>query len=254
MSDNFNDDIMETLVKYADNELNTDEQQAVERLLQNNIELKERYQNLIIAKQATRSLGIKKRVQRIHSEFMQEAKPVKEVKTKVINSTSFFKTFMRVAAVFFIAVAGYGVFLYSSTSNQSEYDNNFITYYAATIRGNESVNTLSAIYNNGNYNEVIKSLSAIQNKTQQDYFIAAQSYLQLNKTTDAINAFKAMEDLNNNSSQKYFEQETDYYLMLAYIKNGGIKLAEQKLDKITSNKQHLFYNKAKNKLLLQSIV
>ena len=42
-----------------------------------------------------------------------------------------------------------------------------------------------------NYNDAIKIFDSIQDKNQQDYFIAAQSYLQLNNPTAAINAFKA---------------------------------------------------------------
>ena len=56
---------------------------------------------------------------------------------------------------------------------------------------------------------------------------------------------RLIENLNNNSSEKYFEQETDYYLMLAYIKSGEINQAKRQLDKITSNKQHMFYNNCK---------
>ena len=105
---------------------------------------------------------------------------------------------------------------------------------------------LLSLYNAGNYDDVIKSFNSTQNKTQEDYFITAQSYLQLNNAAAAIDAFKQVENLNNNSTEKYFQQETDYYLMMAYVKNGQIVLAEQLLDKITANKQHLFYDKAKN--------
>ncbi len=215
MPDKFNNDTAEQLIKYMDNELNINDRIIMEKLLQTNTALQH----------AAHSI-----------------KPA----AKIIKPKLFFKTFMRVAAVFFIAAAGYAVFLYSSTSGQSVYNNNFIAYHLPSTRGSETVSNLNALYNNGNYNDVIKSFSFTQPKTQQAYFLAAQSYLQLNKTTDAINAFKAVETVNANSSVKYYEQETDYYLMLAYIKNGEIQLAEQKLDKITSNKQHLFYKNAKS--------
>ncbi len=243
MQDKFNDDMIEQLIKYIDEELDSTERETMEKVLQNNTELQQRYQQLLIAKRAIRSQGLRQRVQAIHHEHMRETPPAKKESAKIIKPTSFFKIFMRVAAVFFIAVAGYGIFLYSSTTDQSEYDNNFVAYHAIINRGDETINNLAASYNAGNYNDAIKIFDSIQNKNQQDYFIAGQSYLKLDNTAAAINAFKAVENLNNNNSEKYFEQETDYYLLLAYIKSGAINQAEQQLDKITSNKQHLFYNK-----------
>ena len=75
---------------------------------------------------------------------------------------------------------------------------------------------------------------------------AGQAYLQLNNANAAIHNFQEVENLNSKSTEKYFEQETDYYCMLAYIKAGKIEDAERLLDKIKSNPQHLFYNKAKD--------
>ena len=244
MPDNFNDNMIEQLMKYLDDELNIGEKETMEKLLQNNPGLQERYQHLLIAKQAIRSQGIKQRVQVIHNKYMQETQPAKKEPAKIIKPASFFKTFMRVAAVFFIVMAGYSVFLYSSTTNQSVYNNDFVAYHAIVNRGDETLNNFAASYNAGNYNDAINIFKSTPNKNQQDYFIAAQSYLQLNNPAAAINAFKSVENLNNNVSEKYFEQETDYYLMLAYIKKGEINQAEQQLNKITSNTQHLFYNKA----------
>ncbi len=246
MPDSYSDDMIEQLIKYTDGELNAAEKESLEKLLQSNITLQQRYLQLQAAKQAIRSQGIKQRVHQIHNEYMQAIQPEKKETAKVIKHTSFLKTFMRVAAVFFIAIAGYGTFLYSSTTNQSEYNNNFIAYHASVSRGNGAINDLTALYNTGNYDDVIKSFNSKQNKTQQDYFLAAQSYLQLNNAAAAIDAFKQVENLNNNSTEKYFQQETDYYMAMAYIKNGQVDLAREKLDRIKADKQHLFYDKAKS--------
>ena len=102
------------------------------------------------------------------------------------------------------------------------------------------------MYNSGSYQKVISAVSLKEHKSQKDYFLAAQSYLQLNDADAAINAFKQVEDINQKTNEKYFVYETDYYLALAYIKAGNIEKAEQQLNKITSNKQHPFYNQAKS--------
>ena len=143
MQDNFNDDIIEQLVKYMDGELTAVEKDNVEKLLQNNTTLQQRLFQLQAAKQAIRSQGLKQRVQQIHKEYLHTIQPEKKETAKVIRPISFFKTFMRVAAVFVIVIAGYTVFLYSSTTNQSEYDSSIIKYHASVSRGNETVNNLA---------------------------------------------------------------------------------------------------------------
>ena len=147
MPDNFSDDMIEQLIKYMDNELDSNERETMKKLLQNNSELQQRYQQLLVAKQAIRSIGLKQHVQQVHNEYVQELQSGNSGKTVKLNS--FFKTFIRVAAVFFIAIAGYGIFLYSSTTNQSEYNKNFVAYHAIINRGDETINNLVSSYNAG---------------------------------------------------------------------------------------------------------
>jgi tetratricopeptide (TPR) repeat protein len=236
----------EVLIRYMDGELNEAEKQAAEKLLQDDVSLQERYQYLLAAKQAIKSQGVRQRVQAIHQEYKQEVSEPKPISPKVIKHKRSFKTFMRIAAVFIVAVVGYGVFLYVSTTNQSVYNANFISYQFPVTRGGDQADNLGVLYNAGNYDAVIDAFNVKQSKKQKDYFLAGQAYLQLNNANAAIDAFQQVENLNTKGTEKYFEQETDYYLMLAYIKGGKIEKAENLLNKITSNKQHLFYNKTKN--------
>ena len=244
MQDNSTDDITDLMIRYADNEVNADEKTAFENLLQQDKNLDERYQLLLTAKQAIRAQGLKQRVQGLHKQYLQEVEPVEKQEAKIIRP-SFFKTFMRVAAVFILAVFGYGVFEYTTTDNQSLYNENFTQYQLPVNRGEGNTDMIDSLYSTQNYMAVISSAIAQSQSNQKDYFLAAQSYLKLNNTNKAIEFFEKIESINDTASQKYFADETDYYLALAYIKNNNIDKAEKQLDKITSDKQHLFYNKAK---------
>ncbi len=246
MPDNFTGDITEMLIRYMDNELSEKEKPAVEKLLQENAEANERYQLLLAAKQAIRSGGLKQRVQKIHDEYIQANAKTEPAHAKVVRASSVFKTFMRIAAVFVIAVGGYGVYEYSTTNNASVFNNNFAKYELPVNRGENSTNDIDSLYNASNYAAAINAFEAKTQKDQKDYFIAGQSYLQLNNADKAIAAFEQIQNLNSTSTTKYFVEETDYYLALAFIKAGKISEAQSQLDKITSDKQHLFYNQAKN--------
>ena len=245
MQDNSTDDITDLMVRYADNDVNADEKTAFENLLQQDKNLDERYQLLLSAKRAIRAQGLKQRVQGLHQQYMHEAEPLEKQEAKIIRPSSFFKTFMRVAAVFILAVFGYGIFQYTNTNNQSLYNDNFRAYELPVSRGEGQANMLDSLYSTRNFMAVISSAIAQQQSNQKDYFLAAQSYLQLNNTNKAIEFFEKIESMNDTATQKSFADETDYYLALAYIKNNNIDKAEKQLDKITSDKQHLFYNKAK---------
>lgn len=244
MQDNSTNDVMELLISYIDGELDATEKAAAEKLLQEDAALKERFDNLLAAKQAIKSQGLKQHIQSLHQQYYTEVQATETAPVKVIKPAFGLKTFMRIAAVFILVVAGYGVYQYTATDNESLYADNYISYLLPVTRGAEQPDDLDALYSANNYTAVIAAVNGKQQKTQKDYFLAAQAYLQTNDAAAAISAFKNVEQLNSTSTDKYFAEETDYYLALAYIKAGNIDAAEKQLNKINANKQHMFYNKA----------
>jgi tetratricopeptide (TPR) repeat protein len=246
MQDNSTNDVAEMLVRYMDGEMNEAERAATEKLLQDNAAIRERFQYFKEARRAIRSQGLKQRVKAIHQEYAQEVSSNEKNKAKVVKPASFLKNWISIAAIFVLAIVGYSTFQYVSTTTESVYSENFMAYQLPVNRGNTQADTLNALYNAGKYNGVINAFNALQSKDQKAYFLVGQAFLQLDNAKAAINAFKQVENINNSSIDKYFAQETDYYLALAYIKSGNIEAAEEKLNKITSNKQHLFYRKATN--------
>ncbi len=184
MPDSSENDIAEILIRYMDNELTPEEKAVITEQLQQDAILNERYQLLLAAKQAIRMNGLKQRVQALHKEHELQAKELEQ--EKIASGTSFFKTFMRIAAVFIIAVTGYGVFEFASTNDQSVYKDHFLSYELSVNRGLGTTNTIDSLYTAKSYAGVIEAFNTKQNKSQQDYFLAAQCYLQLNNAGKAI--------------------------------------------------------------------
>jgi hypothetical protein len=242
MQDNSTYDEMELLIRYMDGELTEEERTSAERMLQENASLHERYENLVAAKESIRSKGLKEKVQALHQQFYQQNE-AKET-AKVIRPSSFGKTFMRIAAVLILVVAGYFAYEYTTTNNENVYAENFVSYQLPVTRGDQNANEIEHLYNEKDYDAVIDAVNRKPQKTQEDFFLKGQSYLQKNNAIAAIAAFKVIEELNFTSKEKYFEQETDYYLLLAYLKANEIDAARDKLKRITSDKHHIYYNKA----------
>lgn len=242
MQDNSTYDEMELLIRYMDGEADAQEKAATEKMLKENASLQERYENLVAAKEAIRSKGLRERVQALHKEFSKEQETNESAK---VVKPSFRKVFLRIAAVFILVVGGYFIYEYTTTNNETLYADNFVSYEIPVTRGGEKVDSIDALYTAKNYTAVIDAINKKPVKTQKDYFLKAQSYLQTNNAAAAIAAFKLVVELNMQSNEKYFEQETDYYLMLAYIKENDIDNARRQLERIIANKQHMFYSKAK---------
>src|SRR4051794_4947275 len=99
----------EMLIKYMDGELNEAEKESTEKLLHDDASLQERYQYLLAAKRAIKSQGLKQRVQAIHQEYIQEVNNSIKSSPQAIKHSSSFKIFMRIAAVFMVAIVGYVV-------------------------------------------------------------------------------------------------------------------------------------------------
>ncbi len=243
MQDSYPD---ENIIQYIDDEMTMDEKQTFEKLLQQDAVLYERYQFMLAAKQAIRSKGLKEQVGKVHKDYIQSLNGPAVTTTHISHKLSFLKTFMRAAAVLVFVVAGYGIFELSTTNNDSLYKSNFVNFQLAVVRGEKQSKQIDSLYNAENYDAVIKAFNAGAQREQKDYFLAAQSYLHLNKPEEAISAFQRIEKINASTGQKSFVEQTDFYLALAYIKAGRIDEAEEQLNKITSNEQHLFYNNAEN--------
>lgn len=244
MQDNSTNDVMELLISYMDGELDATEKAATEKMLQEDAALKERFENLVAAKQAIKAQGLKQHIQSLHQQYYTETQATETAPAKIIKPAFGLKTFMRIAAVFILVVAGYGVYQYTAINNESVFLDNYISYQLPVTRGAQQTDDLNDLYNASNYTAVIAAVNGKQQKTQKDYFLQAQAYLQTNDANAAISAFKNVEQLNSTATDKYFIEETDYYLALAYIKAGNINEAEKQLNKITANKQHMFYSKA----------
>jgi len=244
MQDNFTNDVMEQLIRYIDGESSPQETAATEKLLSEDAAVKERYDNLLAARDAIRSKGIQQRVQALHHQFYNE---INTRQTAKIIKPAFgnFKLIARIAAVFILVIAGYAVYEYSATTSETLYADNFINYQLPVTRGDhQQADVIDSLYQANNYAAVIASVQLKPQKVQKDYFLAGLAWLETGNAAAAINAFKNVEQLNNNSPKKYFVQETDYYLALAYIKAGNIEEAEKQLNVITTNKQHMYYQKA----------
>lgn len=247
MAQDFNDTMMELLIRFADGDVTAEEKTMAENLLQQNAAARERYNNILLAKEAVASAGLENKIKELHNKYypaITEANKAEDAKLVTMPRRKNIASLLRIAAIFFMAVAGYGIFRYSTTNSESFYNKNYITYSLPSVRG-ENVNDskMDSLYRAGQYAEAAALYTTLQTPDTENHFIAGLCYLKTGNATAAVNAFEKLQAINANSAEKHFEQETEYYLALAYIKAGRVADAEKLFNKIKSDKQHLYYKK-----------
>ena len=130
-----------------------------------------------------------------------------------------------------ILLVGFGFWFINNSyfpSNEQLYTQNFEPYrniVQPVVRG-ESINSIEykafVAYENKNYHKAINLYNSVDN-TNADYiqFYKAMCYLSLNKTNEAINLLLPVATSSNKStSDKNFDELSNWYLGLAYLKNG----------------------------------
>lgn len=243
----FNPDInIEQLNRYLDGELSDADKLAIEQNLQTDAAFKARLQNLVVAREAIKSTGLKNRIADIQRVFKAENAVTETAKVVPMKPRKPIRAMLSAAAAVVVIVAGYTIFQLVATSNQSVYERYYVQYHLPVQRGDETTDatTIDSLYSAGNYNQLASVYATLQQPTQKEHFLAGMAALNVNQPANAVTSFEKLRQVNQQSSDKLFEQESDYYLALAHIKNGNIDAAEKLLQQIKQNPNHLYYKNA----------
>jgi len=239
--DNMDDnDMIPLLTRYMDGELAGEEAKKIEELLREDSAIQSRYENLLLAKNTIATIGLRQKVAGLQQEYLNEL-----AATKKVAKVPFIKYVTRIAAILLPAFLLYGSYEFFSTNKDKVFRDHFIAYYIPATRGDHENALIDSLYRKQDFKATEEAISTKALKTPKDYFLLAQVYLQNNEIKKAIENFKELEKINM-GEEKYFAEETDYYLMLAYIKDGNIDAAEKLLTKMRGNTRHMFYLNVKD--------
>lgn len=212
----------DTLISYLDNELEPDERLYVEARLAADPALGLQLQRLALARQAAAHYGTRQRVAEIHREMMQEmrAKP----RARVLRV----RWLLRVAAVLLVMLLVAGVVQHWLLDENRLYNARYERYAMSITRDDDTaISRIAQLYGAGNLQE---AASAYEDQSQaplpSDHFLAAQAYLSMNETGKAILALEAQLRANGSlGSFKPYHDDAEYYLALAYLKDGRLAQA-----------------------------
>lgn len=224
----------ELIVQYLDGVLSPDQHARVAARLLTDTEWQQAYERLSLAMASVQYYGIRQEVSAVHQQFMHQH-------TKKQGRAGLVRTLRIVTAVaatvlfFFISFKGYQFYMLSS---DKVYGDIYVSYQVPVTRAAEPVATspIAGAYAQKNY----RSVDSLRKKTKQlspnDRLLAGIAALELQDFSTAI---KQLQPLDAAASP--VREDAQFYLTLAWIKNGDYDLAIEMMERIHANPGHAYY-------------
>jgi tetratricopeptide (TPR) repeat protein len=241
-----NNNYTDSLVDYIDGKLSAKENDELLAVMQTNTAVQEELDNLLSAKSAIQYYGIKQQVAAIHKEIMPELNRQNPTlkKQRTLHKMTIWS--MRIAASLLVIVLGIAAYMYTSTSAEKLYANNYSTYTFSVSRGEATTTNFENVFAAKNYASVITLFPALQKPTQKEIFILGQANMETKNFAKAIECFKEVLAKNKSQLSLSFNDDAEYYLAWAYLKNNNLENAQVIFEAIHNNKNHLYNDKVDN--------
>jgi tetratricopeptide (TPR) repeat protein len=239
MNENFtNRDI---LIQYLDGELEGDQLISIKEKITADKNLSAELESLRLTRAAVKTYGLKKSIASVHTEMMKELNH--QTATPVIRMKKILQYGLRIAAVLILIAGSTLMYQYFTATPGKLFNNNFEAYQLSEVRGNANNNLLETAYKNGRLKEVIALFKQLPDPHPQDYFLQANAALRLHDAAAAIASFEKLQQINKTNNTNFYEEDTEYFLGLAYLDNNQPAMALLFFEKIRADKGHPYHNK-----------
>lgn len=246
--DNFTPEMEEKLVLLLDNALPEEEAITLRSQLKADSGLQAAYEKLEATCKAVQYYGLHQQVGKWHKEMMTGMQP------PVVAMNKGKRLFRYVAGIAAAAVLITAVFLLTNRSAadaDSIYSAAYQPYSLQAMRdGAGSTGELEKAYNNKDYAAVRTLYTASRpDSNTRALLLNAMSALALSDPQTAIQSFSRITDLNKTRTEKQYQDETDFYLALAYLKNQQPEKCLTLLEQINKDSGHPYHPKVAAGLL-----
>lgn len=227
------------LIDYLDKNLSPEETVQVDSMIRNNKQFATEWAYLNMAVEAIELNAIREQVVNARNKFAYMTEPVTEASGAVVRNM--YTTALRVAAIVIMVLGAAIFYKYSTVDNSSIYQQNFTEYTLSTTRGESNQDPVEEAYRNKNWNAVMQDFNQAAVKTNESFFLSGMAALELKKYPEAVSRFEQILNVNAKSDDKYFQDEAQYYLALAYLMNHQTDKGVSMLNEIRANKNQVYY-------------
>lgn len=240
--DNSTQEMSEKLVMYLDGELAGQDKTDLEQELAANPGLQEELKSLQQTRAALRYFALKQEVAGIHQEMMQEiAAPV----IPISRGRKILRYSMAAAAAVILLLGSWLAYSFFSLSPDKVFASGYHSFELSNMRSGDgsSQTAIEKAYKGNQFEEVLKLYQHGAGAGIRDRFLTAMAALEKKNDPLAIRLFKEQLESNRLSSQPVFNDESEYYLALGYIRNKDFDFALPLLQKIKDDPEHTYNSK-----------
>jgi tetratricopeptide (TPR) repeat protein len=229
----------EILVDYLDGHLSPEVSAEVKNRVKQDKEFAGELEYFRLAVDTVRQDALRQQVSAIRNSFENNLIVSQRPSGAIIRSM--YRTSLRVAAIL-ILVAGISfMYKYLTVSSLSVFEKQFNGYELSTTRGQEKADQVAEAYRNKNWKEVILNYQSETVPSNKSRFLTGMAEMQQDHFPQAITIFENLLLVNHTNGTDSFQDETEYYLSLAYLKNHDVEKAVQLINKIKADPGHRYY-------------
>lgn len=174
-----------------------------------------------------------------HKDLFKQRKSLALNKPGSISIQRILRFGMAAAAVFVLVFVSIGSYKFYKLSPDKLYEESFVSYKLPDVSSNNGpVSVIASMYSAQNFTGIVKEAKKKVNLPEKDILLTGLAYLELNDPFSAIYSFKKV--TANTSS--WYQQDAEYYLAMAYLKNHDYDLAISLMQKIKHHPQHIYHD------------
>lgn len=234
---------LELIDRYLRNELSGTEKTTFEQKVGKNADFKQELEDMQISQEMIRSYAMREEIKSIRKAMLQENK------SNTSTSSPSFKFYaVRIAASILLVVVALAAFQYASLSGDSLYAEKAMIYPTETTRSGQEDTDISAeelaisYYRLDDFQRYIEHYEQLTSPSIKATFLAGNAYLQLSDNEKAISAFNIVLEQNDPNTLMQFQEDAEYFLALAMIKNGDYEQAYALMETIANNPDHRYHD------------
>lgn len=223
---------------YLDGNLSQEEADKVLEEVDSNPELKELLGILALTRDSIRMSGHRESIKEIQREFEREQSnqqpAAKVVKFRPLG------WWMGIAATLTLLLLAGNYWVQNLPDNL--YQEKYMAYEIPTMRSaGQAEEKLEDDFKNKKWDSVTKSVSLVD-QNRKNLFLAGVSYFELEDYSNAQKYLSKIIDINGSETEKLFEDETDYYLFLSYLRSEKYQDAKLLMKKISADPNHTYHD------------
>ncbi|OOG72395.1 hypothetical protein [Algoriphagus sp. A40] len=231
---------LEELETFLSGELSAERKTQLEESIKTEPELLKELSALQISLEAVELAGWKTIIAESQKEFISERAKI-QIKPNRTSQFNIGTWIGRIAASITLLLVGALAVLFFTTSPES-ITSNQVGFSLPVMRSADQISSLESAYQKGDYEEVLELAKGVNSYDSRTYLLVGLANLETNLGLAAEEFLTQIEEENRRTSNLEFADQVDYYLVKAYLMQGKITEAEERIEKITEDPNHTYHS------------